>query len=554
MPAAAHPQPPATPPEPSPGAPAANAPSFSADAAAAPDRAFAATLARLWQAVSESREGAVPEVVPGEPGDRRFDAAEWHALPWFSWLRQAYLAQAAFLRAKLDATPMRDAERHRARFFLEQAIGAASPANFLATNPAAQKRALASGGASLVRGAANLCEDMRLGRITMSDPDAFVVGRDLAATPGSVVYRNALIELVQYDATTARVSRRPLLVVPPCINKFYVLDLRAQNSFVQYAVAQGHTTFIVSWRNVPPSLGALTYDEYLRMGVLDAVEAVKEITGSGTLDTLGFCVGGTLLSSALAVLAARNDRSAATLTLLATMLDFSDVGEVSAYVTPQFLAATEAAFLAGQRMPAQALAGAFATLRPNDLVWRYVVSNYLEGRTPPPLDFLHWNGDSTNLAGPMFAYYLRNMYLGNRLREPGALTMLGEPVDLSRIRCPAYVLASRADHIVPWKSAWKSTGLLGGDVTFALAASGHIAGVVNPPLPLKRNYWANELLTDDPDDWLAHAESVPGSWWPHWSAWLARHEGASRPAPVHAGSPAHPPLDPAPGRYVLETP
>jgi polyhydroxyalkanoate synthase len=386
----------------------------------------------------------------------------------------------------------------------------------------------------------------------MSDETAFEVGRNLAVTPGSVVFRNELIELIQYDATTPTVHRRPLLMVPPCINKYYILDLTPANSFVRHAVGQGHTTFMISWRNVPAELGALTWDDYLKDGVLAAMDVVREIAGSRTLNALGFCVGGTLLACALAVLAARKDARVASATFLTTMLDFADPGDVGVYLTPEALAAREPALCGGARLPGSDLASAFASLRANELVWNYVVNNYLKGRAPPAFDLLYWNSDSANLPGPMYAYYVREMYLGNRLREADALTMLGEAVDLGRIAMPAYVYASRDDHIVPWRSAYATTTLLGGDMTFVLGASGHIAGVVNPPMPVKRHYWRNELVTDDADAWLARAEQVPGSWWTHWDAWIAPHGGTRHKAPALPGSATHAPLVPAPGSYVVE--
>jgi polyhydroxyalkanoate synthase len=413
------------------------------------------------------------------------------------------------------------------------------------------QKAMASEGESLVRGMRNLVDDARKGRITMTDERAFEVGRNLATTPGSVVFRNDLIEIIQYEATTPTVHRRPLLIVPPCINKYYILDMRPENSLVRHAVAKGHTVFMVSWRNIPPELGHLTWDDYIEQGVLTAIRVAREIGGSRTINTLGFCVGGTLLASALAVLAARKKAPVESTTFLTTMLDFADPGDIGVYVTNEFLAMREPALLQGQRVQGSELASAFASLRPNELVWNYVVSNYLKGETPPAFDLLYWNGDSANLPGPMYAYYLRNMYLDNRLREPNALTMAGTPVDLGRIEIPTYVYASCDDHIVPWRSAYRTTRLVNGKVVFVLGASGHIAGVVNPPVPSKRNYWTHDVLTADPDAWLAHAATVPGSWWAHWDAWLAPHDGPRRAAPAKPGNAQYPPLDAAPGSYVL---
>jgi polyhydroxyalkanoate synthase len=510
-------------------------------------------LAALWQGVLTTPPGGrLPEVIGETTPDRRFAARAWHEQPFFSLLRQWYLLHAAYLRELAALAPLPDGDKRKLVFATRQYVDAMAPTNFPATNPEVLGKALETGGDSLAHGLRNLAEDARKGRITMTDESAFEVGRNLAVTPGSVVYRNELIELIQYDATTAKVGKRPMVMIPPCINKYYILDLTPSNSFVAHAVAQGHTVFMISWRNVPPKLGTLTWDDYLEKGVITALQVAGEIAGSKSVNALGFCVGGTLLACALAVLAARNQPIVASATLLTTMLDFADPGDIGVYVTEQFLAARAPAFLAGDRVRGSELASAFASLRPNELVWNYVVGNYMKGETPPAFDLLYWNGDSANLPGPMYVYYLRNLYLDNRLREPGALTMCGVPVDLSRLTMPVYVLASREDHIVPWRSAYRTTGLVGGDVTFVLAASGHIAGVINPPLAMKRNYWINDLMADAPDEWFARAESVPGAWWPHWYRWIGRFKGAARAKPREVGSAKHPPIERAPGTYVRE--
>jgi polyhydroxyalkanoate synthase len=444
------------------------------------------------------------------------------------------------------------ASKKRMQFLVRQYIDAIAPSNFLATNPDALKLALESGGASLAQGLSNLAADAQRGRIAMTDEAAFQVGVNLAITPGSVVYRNNLIELIQYAPTTKQVFKRPLVIIPPCINKYYILDLQSDNSFVRYAVDQGHTVFMVSWRNVPAALGGLHWDDYLEMGVLTAIGEVSDITSSKTVNALGFCVGGTLLACALAVLAARRISPVASVTLLTTMLDFADPGDIGVYISRESLAAREPVLRAGTRVQGSELASAFASLRANELVWNYVVGNYLKGQTPPAFDLLYWNSDSANLPGPMYLEYVSDMYLDNRLREPGALIMCGQKIDLGRIALPAYVYASREDHIVPWRSGYRTVGLLGGDPTFVLGASGHIAGVINPASKNRRNYWTNELLTDDPEDWLARAESRPGSWWPHWAAWLAEYGGTRHPAPSSVGNARHQPLGAAPGSYVME--
>lgn len=522
-------------------------------AAAEVTERFNHRLEALWQRLLTGDSAPAP--APGaaaEARDHRFAAKEWREQPYFAWLKDSYLLYAQYVRELAQLAQGDASARKRLRFLAQQYVEAMAPTNFLATNPEALKLALESGGASVAQGLSNLLSDAQRGSIAMTDASAFAVGENLALARGSVVFRNHLIELIQYAATTAETYQRPLLIVPPCINKYYILDLRPENSFVQYIVAAGHTAFVISWRNIPPELGHLTWDDYLEQGVLPAIRAAAEISGSRTVNALGFCVGGTLLACALAVLAARRKHVVASATLLTTLLDFEDPGEIGVYVSREYLAAREPALLAGARVHGSELANAFASLRPNELVWNYVVSNYLKGRTPPAFDLLFWNGDSANLAGPMYAYYLRNMYLDNRLREVDALTMCGQKMDLSRVATPSYVYASRDDHIVPWRSAYRTIELLGGDVTFVLGASGHIAGVVNPPQKMRRNYWTNELLTDDPDDWLARAESHPGSWWPHWTEWLVGHAGGRRAAPTHLGSARHRPLAIAPGTYVLE--
>ena len=511
-------------------------------------------LAALWRAVAETpSSGRLPEIVAQAPADRRFAAKAWHEQPYFSLLRQSYLLYASYLRALADLAPLPEAEKKRLVFATRQYVDAIAPTNFPATNPDVLRKAIETEGASVVQGLRNLADDARKGRITMTDEHAFEVGRNLAVTPGSVVYRNDLIEILQYEPKTPKVGKRPLVIVPPCINKYYILDLTPANSFVAHAVAQGHTVFMVSWRNVPEALGSLTWDDYVEQGAITALRIAGEISGSKTINALGFCVGGTILACAVAVLAARKQPLVASVTLLTTMLDFADPGDIGVYVSEELLATRGPSFMAGERVHGSELASAFASLRPNELVWNYVVANYMKGETPPAFDLLFWNGDSANLPGPMYVYYLRNMYLDNRLREPRALTMCGVPVDLSRITVPTYVLASREDHIVPWRSAYRTTSLVGGDVTFVLAASGHIAGVVNPPQPPKRNYWVNELLTDAADDWLARAETMPGSWWPHWHAWLAQFSGPKRAKPRKPGNAQYAPIEAAPGSYVRES-
>ena len=481
--------------------------------------------------------------------DRRFAGEAWRKDPRFDAMSRAYLAMAQMVRKNLDAAPLDERGKAQWGFVLRQLVDALSPANCLATNPEALQTALDSGGASLVEGMRLFAQDFARGRVSMTDDSAFEVGRNVATTPGSVVFENELIQLIQYAPSTAKVHERPLLIVPPCINKYYILDLQPENSLVAHAAAQGHTVFLVSWRNAGPEQGKLGWDDYLEQGVMQAIDVALEISGAERVNTLGFCIGGTLLASALAVLAARGEDKAASLTLLTTMLDFSDTGELGLMVSEQAVAAREASIGRGGLLRGRELAQVFAALRANDLIWPYVVNGYLKGKAPPAFDLLFWNGDDTNLPGPMYCWYLRNTYLENKLREPGGTVQCGVPVDLGQITVPAFVYASREDHIVPWQTAYASTQLLGGDVRFVLGASGHIAGVINPPAKGKRNHWVGKPAADA-DRWLEHAEDVPGSWWPAWMDWLGEHAGRHVAAPRSAGSRKHKPIEAAPGRYV----
>lgn len=468
---------------------------------------------------------------------------------WFAQLALGHQQFATLMRGTIGAAPLDERSKAQWGFALRQVVDAMSPKNCAATNPEVLQLALESGGASLVEGARLFLGDLAKGRISMSDDQAFDVGRNLATTPGSVVFENELMQLIQYAPSTAKVHKRPLVIVPPCINKFYILDLQPENSLVAYAVAAGHTVFLVSWRNVGKAQGHLTWDDYVERGVLLALSIARRIRRSDTVDTLGFCVGGTLLASALAVAAARDEQVASSVTLLTTMLDFTDTGELGLMVDEASVAAREASIGRGGLLHGRELAQVFAALRANDLIWPYVVNGYLKGRAPSAFDLLFWNGDDTNLPGPMYCWYLRQTYLENRLREPGGTVQCGVPVDLSRIDLPAFVYASREDHIVPWQTAYASTRLLGGETRFVLGASGHIAGVINPPAKRKRNYWTADLALDA-QAWLDAAQSVDGSWWPAWTEWLAAHAGPLVAAPRQPGNAEFAVIEPAPGRYV----
>ena len=483
-------------------------------------------------------------------GDKRFKDDAWSEQPYYELLKQSYLLGSRQLHEFVDRAQVDDRTKLQLRFYARQFIDAMSPTNFPATNPEVIRKAIETRSASLTDGMKNLIEDIQKGRITRVDESAFEVGRNLAITPGSVVFENELIQLIQYAPQTGEVEKTPLLIVPPCINKYYLLDLGAGNSLVEYAVAQGHQVFLISWRSAVPETGHLTWDDYLEMGPLRAVDVVLDITGAERTHALGFCVGGTILSCAAAVLAARQQDKLATVTLLTTMLDFSDTGEIGLLIDKTSVALREAAIGKGGILPGKELAFTFGTLRANDLIWHYVVDNYLKGATPDAFNLLFWDSDSVSLPGPMYCWYTRNTYLENNIKDPGKTTQCGVPVDLSKITAPVYLLASREDHIVPWKAAYLTKDLIGGDARFVLAASGHVAGVINPPARNKRSHWLNDELVSDPQRWLEAAQEKPGSWWPDWDAWMKHHSSGTIPAPTELGNAQYHPIEPAPGRYV----
>ncbi len=507
-------------------------------------KAWGNTMALWGQAVPGAGTAGNPA-----DADKRFASQAWRNDPRFDGLARGYLGQSEMLHKMLETAPLDERSKAQMGFMLRQVVDALSPANCLATNPEALQTAIESGGASLAEGMRLFMQDLARGKVSMTDDQAFEVGRNVATSPGSVVYENELMQLIQYKPSTPQVYRRPLVIVPPCINKYYILDLQPDNSFVGYAAAQGHTVFLVSWRNMTTQQGHLRWDDYVEDGVLQAIDTALAISRADRVNALGFCVGGTLLASALAVLAARGEAKAASLTLLTTLLDFTETGELGLMVSEASCAAREAAIGQGGLLEGRELAQVFAALRANDLIWPYVVSGYLKGKPPPAFDLLFWNDDATNLPGPMACWYLRNMYLENKLREPGGTVQCGVPVDLGHIDVPAFLYASREDHIVPWQSAYLSTQLLRGDTRFVLGASGHIAGVINPPAKKKRSHWVGKLQPDA-SSWIDKASNEPGSWWPAWSDWLAGHAGEQRAARKTPGNRRFPVIEPAPGRYV----
>lgn len=521
--------------------------------------------------------------------DKRFSKPEWSANPVAAMAAANYLLGSRMLNGMAEAVQGDDKTRSRVRFAVEQWVAAMAPSNFLALNADALNKIVETKGESLAQGISNLLADMRQGHVSMTDESLFTVGKNVATTEGAVVFENELFQLIEYKPLTAKVYEKPFLMVPPCINKFYILDLQPDNSVIRYAVSEGHHTFVVSWRNPDESLSGATWDDYIENGVLKAVSTVQDICAAPQINVLGFCVGGTMLTTAMAVLTARHTREhgqpavkltrsgssrsaaaktaskttvkteatpfpVASMTLLTTLLDFSDTGILDIFIDENMVRLREMQMSKGGLMKGQDMASTFSFLRPNDLVWNYVVGNYLKGETPPPFDLLYWNSDSTNLPGPFYAWYLRNLYLENNLTKSGALMVCGETVDISAVKLPVYVYGSREDHIVPVSAAYASTQVLGGDLRFVMGASGHIAGVINPPAKNKRSHW----LREDGEfpatfaDWTAGATEYPGSWWTDWSAWLGSHAGKQVAAPKTYGrAKAYPAIEDAPGRYVL---
>jgi polyhydroxyalkanoate synthase len=503
---------------------------------------------KLWQ---DFVTGKLPSF-----SDRRFSAPEWTANPMSAYSVASYLLNSEFLVALAEAVEAPPRDKQKIRFAVQQIVDAMSPANFLATNPEAQQKMIETKGESLTKGLQNMLADLQKGRISQSDESAFEVGRNVGITPGTVVFENHLFQLIQYTPTTPTVHEVPLLMVPPCINKYYILDLQPENSLVRYLVEQGNTVFMLSWRNPDQSLAGTTWDDYVEQGAIRALDVTRAITGKDKVNVFGFCVGGTIAATALAVLAARGQKPAASLSLFTTLLDFSDTGVLDVFVDETQVMLREQQLARGGLMPGRDLATTFSSLRPNDLVWNYIQQNYLKGKTPPAFDLLYWNADSTNLPGPMYCWYLRNTYLEDKLKVPGALTVAGVKVDLGAIDCPTFLYGSKEDHIVPWEAAFASMGLLNPkkpkNNRFVLGASGHIAGVINPASKNKRSYWVNEgrARPKTAADWNAGAVEKKGSWWPEWAKFLVEHGGEEVAPPAQPGSAQFPAIEPAPGRYV----
>jgi polyhydroxyalkanoate synthase len=515
--------------------------SFSPGKLQALQQAYVAEASQLWnQGLGNGLSGK----------DKRFASEAWSANPIAAFSAAVYLLNARTLLGLAEAADADSKTKARLRFAIEQMMAASAPSNFMCLNAEAQKKAIETKGESIAKGMQNLLKDIQQGHVSMTDESMFEVGSNVATSEGAVVFQNDLFQLIEYKPLTKQVYERPYLVVPPCINKFYILDLQPENSLIRYLVERGHRTFVVSWRNPDDSLKDKTWDDYIGDGCLKAIEVVKDISGAKQINALGFCVGGTILGTSLGVLAARGEKPVSSATLLTTFLDFSETGVLDLFIDDAFVKYRESQLGGGGLLKGQELASTFSFLRPNDLVWNYVVGNYLKGETPPPFDLLYWNSDSTNLPGPMFTWYLRNTYFENNLIKPGKCTVCGEKIDLGKVDLPVYIYGSREDHIVPIAGAYASTQHLPGKKRFVMGASGHIAGVINPPSKNKRSYWTNDKLPATHEEWLAGAKEHPGSWWTDWAAWLKPLAGKQIPAPKSYGKGKYKAIEPAPGSYV----
>jgi len=509
----------------------------------------------LWQNTAKRMAGLEAEpVIQAPSGDRRFKDKAWEENEIFDFIKQSYLLSARYVQdLAQDADGLDPKAAQKVDFYARQFVDAMSPSNFVLTNPEVLRKTAETGGENLIKGLNNLLSDLERGkgelRIKMTDMDAFKLGENIAVTPGKVVYQNDLMQLIQYTPTTQKVLKRPLLIGPPWINKFYILDLRPKNSFVRWAVEQGHTVFVISWVNPDEKLAEKSFEDYMTEGYLAALDAIEKATGEKEVNAIGYCLGGTLLASTLAYMAAQGDDRIKTATFFVTMMDFADAGELGVFIDEEQLAALEAKMNKRGYLEGSEMATTFNMLRANDLIWSFVVNNYLLGNDPFPFDLLYWNADSTRMPAVMHSFYLRKMYQENLLCRPEGISLAGTPIDLRKIKIPTYFLSTREDHIAPWKSTYRGTHLLGGKNRFVLAASGHIAGVVNPPEGGKYSHWINPALSDDPEAWFASATEISGSWWPDWQRWVTSSGKAQVPA-RQPGDGKLAVIEDAPGSYV----
>lgn len=510
----------------------------------------------LWQNTARRLFGEHAEpVAKPDPADRRFKDEMWEENEVFDFIKQSYLLSARYMHGLVHGVEgLDDHTAQKVDFYTRQFVDAMAPSNFVLTNPEVLRTTIESGGENLIKGLNNLLDDLERGKgklsIKMTDYDAFKVGENIAVTPGKVVFQNDLMQLLQYEPTTETVADRPLLVVPPWINKYYILDLRPKNSFIKWAVDQGHTVFVISWVNPDEHLAAKDFTDYMKEGPLAAIKAIELATGHKEVNAVGYCLGGTLTVCTLAYMAAKGLSGIASATLFTTMTDFSEPGELGVFIDEEQLASLESRMNEHGYLDGRDMAMTFNMLRANDLIWSFVVNNYLLGKDPFPFDLLYWNSDSTRMPAAMHSFYLRKMYQQNLLVQPGGIQLDGVDIDLSKIKTPIYMLSAREDHIAPWKSTFALTQNSGGPVKFVLSASGHIAGVVNPPAANKYCYWTNSKKVKSPDTWLNGATQNEGSWWPDWHAWATK---GTKPVPARKpGDGKLAIVEDGPGSYVKE--
>jgi polyhydroxyalkanoate synthase len=509
----------------------------------------------LWQNTTRRIMGIdTSPVISEDPKDKRFRDGAWQQNEIFDFIKQSYLLSARYVQDVVRHVDGMDPKTARkVDFYARQFVDAMSPSNFLLTNPEVLRKTAETGGENLLRGLNNLLTDLERGHgkltIKMTDMDAFRLGENIAVSPGKVVFQNELMQLIQYSPSTETVLKRPLLILPPWINKFYILDLRPKNSFVRYAVSQGHTVFMVSWVNPDERLANAGFEDYMKDGVFAALDAIKKATGESDVNAIGYCLGGTLLGTTLAWMAKRGDERIRSATFFVSMMDFQEAGELGVFIDEEQLKSLEDKMKETGFLDGSDMATTFNMLRANDLIWSFVVNNYLLGNEPFPFDLLYWNSDSTRMPARMHTFYLRNMYQDNKLAQPNAIELEGETIDLGQIMVPAYFLSTREDHIAPWRSTYRGTQLLGGSKRFVLAASGHIAGVVNPPEGGKYNHWVNVNLPAEPQAWLDGATEMAGSWWPDWNRWVVAHAPERVPART-PGAGKLKAIEDAPGSYV----
>ena len=504
---------------------------------------------QLWQSSWMKMMGmqGAPVAAPAK-GDGRFRDDDWSSNFLFDYMKQSYLIASRHIQhAVASVDGMSPESEKKVAFFTRQYVDALSPSNFALTNPQVLRETLASGGQNLLKGLNNLLSDMEKGGISMTDEKAFKLGKNVATTPGKVVFQNELMQLIQFEPTTRESYRTPLVIIPPWINKYYILDLRPTNSFIKWALDQGHTVFVISWVNPDARLAQMGFEDYMKQGPLAALDAVEKATGERKINFIGYCLGGTLLGATLAYLAAKNEDRVACATFFVSLLDFSTPGELGVFIDEAQVDNLEKKMNERGYLEGAEMASTFNLLRANDLVWSFVINNYLMGKDPFPFDLLYWNSDATRMPARMHSFYLRNMYLKNLLGVPGGITLEGVPIDLSKVKVPAYFISTAEDHIAPWKTTYKGSRYLGDDVRFVLGGSGHIAGIVNPPAAKKYHYWTNDARPDDADDWFRTATQHSGSWWEDWQAWMDKRNGGEK---VSARTPENP-LEDAPGSYVM---